>query len=261
MPDALPAVPKPTLTELREQAQDVDDAIAAAEESATADGSFTASDAAVTVVDGSITEIDPEGGAGSGGESFEASPIIPVAADFTQVNFDGANTTLVDGVKAIILNQLTVHASHARAIVKAAAADQYIRAHPSTRAQGGSLAGGIVVRNSTNGRMFTIGFSEAGIVTSRWNSIQSWAANVATISTPRQYLPWWRVLINGGVITFRNSPNGIDWALEDVTTETIATWLTASGGGTADQVGVWLWSPTNAPVSMFVSAFQTAAPT
>lgn len=182
----------------------------------------------------------PAGGAGAG--LPEIAFTIPLAANFTLDN-GGTGGTLTDktfGLSVIRAaaggSQISVARSNTTP--SATAFTLTARMTPTYALFQTGYSACIILRNSTNGRLLIFGDYQGGtnILVQGWSSYSAFANNVVgPASAVGAYFPWRRVVLSGGTLDFQCSPDGDIW--QSIGTTTVATYLTAAGGGALDQVG------------------------
>lgn len=235
-----------------------------------------------TCVDVSTSTVaDTYVSAGSGSNpSFKSLPHEgsiqkPAMASFTWVN-QGAGSTGTDYGAGIQLHVPSTQTGFA-ALVKTAPATPYsvfMRFKLNPRMQQ-FTSGGVLLRNSTSGRLLAVTCSSRGnegVVTAnnvwqlavmfeRFSSATTFNANTAVTPGSHWTCPQWlRVDVTSTTATVAFSEDGLGWDYNVVsgTSETLSTYLNASGG-TLDQIGFGLQASfTNA--DMFVQSFGTTAP-
>lgn len=205
--------------------------------------------------DGTVT-ISSSGGGGSGHR--EGSVTIPHVADFTQVNF-GGSTTAVDGNTGVILSDPT-STGNMHALVKAVPGstpyDVYARI---ADLQPFASEAGIILRNSTSGRLIFMGMWQNDLVVSRWTSLTAFNANLINSAAHKGAPSWWRIHNDGTNLTFLFSHSGLDW-LQFNLTEALATFVNAAGG-TVDQQGFVVSTDGNGKNALICDSFSNTAPT
>lgn len=103
---------------------------------------------------------------------------------------------------------------------------------------------GVILRNSTNGRcLFFYRHSDRNIYVQQWSALNTFNATILTGPSDALFMPEAAVYFAfhveaSGTISFYFSGNGAHWDL--LGTTTVATYLTASGGGSLDQIGLVL---------------------
>jgi hypothetical protein len=100
---------------------------------------------------------------------------------------------------------------------------------------------GILLRNSTNLRQVNWGpYSNVGVgevLCQQWTNNVFVGNTITALSAAGGDPLWYRVdLSAGGTLTFFTSEDGYNWHAH-TPTQTVASYLTAAGGGTLDQVG------------------------
>jgi hypothetical protein len=198
------------------------------------------------------------------GTGFEGSILKPAMSAFTWVNQGTATGT--DGTRGIVLVGPTDATTFLRLLVKAtpsAPFDVVMRMDDL-----GSAAAGtsffLAARNSTNSRIFTMDVQNLDgtsfrIQSGRWTAAGTFSAAGGITNRPLTVKPrWLRFNITSTTITGYISPNGLDWL--SVGTETIATFLTATGGGSLNQIGFGC-RVDGADFWGLVTSFDTALPT
>jgi hypothetical protein len=168
----------------------------------------------------------------------EATISKPVAASFTLEN--GGTASVADGTNGVVLTvpSATVNARFLRYTAGLPGASWVctIRVNQCGINAGTLHAGAIIVRNSTSGRLLTFGeTNNTNLGIGRWSSYTANNAVPVSLAAHPAEQCWRRVTSNGTTLTFETSCDGREWAT--VGTETIATYLTASGG-TLDQIGM-----------------------
>lgn len=132
---------------------------------------------------------------------------------------------------------------------------------------------GIACRNSTNGRIVVMSllvpatsFSTAiaralHACTERWTNATTYSAGPNTIFGLSYFAPWLRVDVTSTDIKMYYSMDGISYG-PLITSETISTFLTATGGGNLDKIGVYfLDAPAvTGSLKLIVSSFSFTAP-
>jgi hypothetical protein len=183
-------------------------------------------------------------GGGGGGGGYEVSPIIPLAANFTVLN-GGAGTNLTDKTFGLWLDKLstavgTMTMAASNTAPPAGDFTLTARLKPTNPRIGTGYQEGLMLRNSTNGRVVYFGNYNVGqqYLVQNWGSLLAFSGNVIG---PTSYyelaaLPWKRITKVAGVLEFWVSADGDTWTTLG-TTATVASFLTAAGGGTLDQVG------------------------
>jgi hypothetical protein len=170
-----------------------------------------------------------------------AAQTKPLAASFTLEN--AGTASMADGTNGLVLTapSATVNARFMRytAGLPGASWTLTTRARQIGPNNGSVHTCAIICRNSTNGRLLTFAdVSNTNIGIGRWASYTSNNAVPVTYSAQLSQIPWRRVSSDGTTLTFSVSCDGAEWSI--VGTEAIATYLTASGGGSLDQVGIGL---------------------
>lgn len=173
---------------------------------------------------------------GGGGSSLEAAVTKPLAASFTWRNQGTA--TVTNGTKALILDcpASTTNFRILEVACPATPFDCYIRLI-NNNAQAGNNQHGFALINSTNGRIIFFGYfnAPAALLCQQWTNVTTFNSTIFN-KTVTAYLPWLRVNVTSTTITMYASADGYDW--EQIGSTAIATFLTASGGGTLDKIGI-----------------------
>lgn len=206
-------------------------------------------------------------GTGSASTALEATLTKPVVASFTSINH-GANTVMTDGVGAMMMSKSAVDTnsafiSQSVVAVPTAPFSLYVRMDFSSVEQT-STQGGIVCRNSTNSRLVTLGLdgtagSGCAFNILRFTNSTTFSATAVTRDVSRRFT-WLRVDVTSTTISYYESPNGWDWNPSPSFTETIATFLTASGGGSLDQIGIWINAVGAVLPTVYLYSFSFTAP-
>lgn len=207
------------------------------------------------------------------GGGIEAGAVaVPLIANFTWLNQGAA--TAVDGAGALVITNDNDNEIHG--FTEAAPAtpfDVYMRVHDVQLSSAGITTAldssvFLLCRNSTNGRIlsFAVGASRVSgdeqnnyiAACFRYTNPTTYSASgfirYSTAPMPR----WLRINVTSTTVTFYVSPNGLDWV--QVGSETIATFLTASGGGSLDQVGFGCRSVSDSPLTAFIISYGQTAP-
>ena len=212
-------------------------------------GVYKTSNAAVPVVS------EVSGNGGGGGYGYEAAPIKPLASDYTPSNFAGT-TSLTNGTNCVLFSETAVSSTTMRLALKtppSAPYSYYIRMNPGGKTQSGGN-GGLVLRNSANGRLIRFGFASGNSSDiSRWNSVSSFNAVLVTLTSPASDPSWFRVDVSSTTISFYLSRNGVDW--EIVFTETISTFI-----GAVTDIGLCQIAASNSSL-LYVFSDSFTAPT
>lgn len=203
---------------------------------------------------------DLAGGGGGGSSAFEATATVPVASAFANVisgpTFSDSSigmtyTTPTPGGTQFYMARYTGSFSSNFTMT--------IRARPTSFVNASAYNCCLVLRNSTNGRYVIFGDYQAStqMLVQNWTNDTTFSANVLGPTTiPVPMIPWKRIVVSGGNISFEISANGQDW--HAVTTSTVAGFLTASGGGSLDQIGVGGLSVSSAAGSAIFQSFTVA---
>lgn len=218
---------------------------------------------ATKYLDGTGAWSTPAGGGGGGGPR-EGTVQLPLSGSFTWINQGDATAT--DGTAAFILSA-PANASASWRIQQQATPSVpfniYMRVE-SYIAQAASPQIGIVLRNSTSGRLLVWTWygnsattSDPNLAFARWTSATAFSANLINrgVVTPPK---WLRVNVTSTTVTVYHGFNGLDW-VQEATTELLATFLNASGG-TLDNIGFGA-QVQNAAAVHFVSSWGTTTPT
>ena len=192
----------------------------------------------------------------SGGSSaYDAPPTKPAASDFIQLNFAGT-TTVVDGSSSVILKETAISTTTVRAIVRTAPTapfSLYSRIDFSKRLQSGT-AGGIILRNSSNGKVVIIGTSGSiSFVCTNWNSLTSFSGSVFQLNLTGRFPVWYRVDVTSTGYSIFTSPDGYDYD-SALSTQTLASFI-----GAIDQVGYCVIAA-QSPAATYVYSDSFTAP-
>lgn len=125
---------------------------------------------------------------------------------------------------------------------------------------------GLALINSTNGRLITLGYRCGNTATAirvhRWNSVTG-ALSATAITSPSIAITapiFFKIVTTGSKATlnFYFSGDGYSWV--PLGSETVATFLTASGGGTMDKLGICLDVENTAftPIDMTLYHFRVS---
>lgn len=200
-----------------------------------------------------------------------ASGKMPVVADFTQLNF-GVGTSASDYGLGVQITGAAAQSGWAGMVLTPPATPYsvYLRLQLITRMAQFS-SGGLMLRNSSNGRMVVASVStrgnESGITSGtvwnlslmfeRFSSMTAFNANTAVTPGSRITPPLWiRIDVTSTTLTLFDSLDGKGWRNNGV--ETLSTYVTAAGG-TVDQIGFASESSPNGS-DLFVTAFGTTTP-
>lgn len=174
----------------------------------------------------------------------EASlPAYPVSADFTQNTF--TNTTVTDFAKGMQVATSDTTASQSSLLLATPSTPWNF--YVSIQMLGGMAANnqmGMILRNSTNDRrylycLYAPNSTTVQLLGQRWTSATAFSSTgFGGYNTWNTYQLWLRVASDGTTLTLYLSNDGLTWL--QLGTETIAGFLTASGGGTLDQCGVFM---------------------
>lgn len=191
--------------------------------------------------------------------SIEAYTTKPSVTDFTALNSASWSNTSNGVVTSPSSSGVTW-----RPLVKTAPASPY-SLYVRMQLLGIDTANnqtGLFFRNSTNGRIVHWGVysPSAGnqqLLGQRWTAYNTFSAGASfsggsLIEIPR----WFRADVTSTTITVYHSPDGYNWTSNG--SETIATFLTATGGGTLDQIGFGVLEA--ATTGLVVHSFSFTAP-
>lgn len=187
----------------------------------------------VAAVPASGGDPDPDG---------NAALTKPLAASFTLEN--AGTASMADGTNGLVLTapSATVNARFIRytAGIPGASWTLTMRGRVIGPQTANVHALVIMVRNSTNGRLLTFGNNTNVLIgCNRWASYTSASTSPFSYAASVSETPWRRVSSDGTTLSFYVSCDGEEWSL--IGTEAIASYLTATGGGSLDQVGVGLF--------------------
>jgi hypothetical protein len=201
-----------------------------------------------------------------------ASGKMPAVADFgTQLNF-GTGTAVTDYGLGIQFTTTSGQSAWAGVVtsVPSAPYSVYMRSQFITKMSEFASAG-LMLRNSSNGRMVVASVSARGnetVVTAnnvwnlslmfeRFSSMTAFNANTAVTPGSRIIAPLWiRIDVTSTTLTLFDSLDGKGWRNNG--SETIATYVTAAGGS-IDQMGIAI-QQAGSGADMFITAFGTTAP-
>ena len=168
---------------------------------------------------------------------YEAETVTPVVANFSLEN--AGTASIADGAYGIDITspQASTNIRFARYTGTTPSSWTVIaRLVGHNLFNGGNYTKCLIFRNSTNSRILIFGhYNNTQILAQRWTSYTAFSANALSPTSGPVHFPWFKAVCNGTTINFYASMDGVKWAL--CYTETISTFLTASGGGTVDQVG------------------------
>lgn len=127
---------------------------------------------------------------------------------------------------------------------------------------------GFAIVNSTNGRVITISCQWERIAgdennnyvmaIDRWSSVTANAAQPVSVRSTVPY-SWIRIDVTSTGVTMFGSVDGRRWT--SLGTESWASYLTASGGGSADKLGIYCRSVSNGSSTIFLfDVLQATAP-
>lgn len=143
----------------------------------------------------------------------------------------------------------------------------YLRASPVATANIFTKLG-LILRNSTSGRMLFNGMQSTQTVNSvstlsltrfwsRWSDPSGNTVTTLDSAAQWQIAKWLRIDVTSTTATPWNSENGWDWAVAGPP-ETLSTYINAANG-TVDQMGIGV-DCRNANGTYFISCFQTVPP-
>jgi hypothetical protein len=207
---------------------------------------------------GDGTWATPSGLVGSG---YEATGAAPTAASFSWVNQGTAS--VADGTNALVVTAPN-STSNVRGLVRSAPATPFsVYGRVTGMAANTSfITVGILVRNSTSGRMLSLGYVAGTTVRQfgRWASSTSFNASVGTdqVYWGAQPAFWFRLDVTSTTVTARWSQDGWNWIQHVGGSDTISSYLTATGGS-LDQYGVYV-NPQGGDMTALVHFFGTSAP-
>lgn len=160
--------------------------------------------------------------------------ILPAAASFTAVHGSGA--TLADGTDGLVLTAATTGSSTNQKLYKKSAPSapfSVIAKVSVLHNRTNYAAGGICVRNSSNGRYISIAVetnTAHQIAVYKYTGVTAFSASLVQIGAFSNFF-WFKINLTGTTLTFSFSEDGKNW--RDAASEALATFLT-----TADEIGV-----------------------
>lgn len=189
-------------------------------------------------------DVGPQGPAGTdgiNGNTWEATTTKPAVADWTLVN-PVANVALGTVSNGILLTQAdgaaTIRFARYNVAPDAANFTATFRL-AKLRANGiGGYQAGIVLRNSTNSRVVIwADYQQDQWLMQQWTGVSSFSGGLLTnVSNEPGRYPWRRVRRAADNLFFEASEDGVNWGI--VVATTVSVFLTATGGGNLDQVGI-----------------------
>lgn len=184
----------------------------------------------------------------------------PVSTDYAWVNQGDATAT--DGNRNLIMympGNATVNFRILKKAAPSAPYSVYLRWHPIATAAA-TVSYGIILRNSTSGRMLFGGFGSTS-ATQINIQLQRLASATSINANPTNYAHWapskWlKFDVTSTTAELFASTDGYDWT--GLATETLATYVEAAGG-TVDEIGFG-GNCNNGGSYHHVSVFQTTTP-
>lgn len=182
---------------------------------------------------------DPSWAAAAGGSSSEGSRVVPLAANFTIQNA-GADT-ITNRTYGLDLQAPSV-ATQIRFVRRNGAPPTTpytitVRGQHLYPDMGNSYGLCIILRNNTSGRISIFGdYQNNQILVQNWTAYNTFSATVGILTLPMLLETPWRRLVNDGTtLSWEISTDKVTW--EVITTATIASFMTATGG-TIDEIGI-----------------------
>lgn len=128
----------------------------------------------------------------------------------------------------------------------------------------GTPSFGVMLRNSTNGRFLVYVNAPLGdgvvtqcVIPQRWTNATTFSAAIGAVLETHEDYEWMKVANVAGVLTFSVSMDGKSWT-DHPTTEAVAAFLTAAGGGTLDQIGIGFVQTSGTNLRALLRSFSAA---
>lgn len=167
---------------------------------------------------------------GGGGSSFgyEASPTVPVLANFTLLNAGTATLTAgVGGLRLDVPGSATnMRLAKLNAGPPATPYTLKARVVPLPPLASGAYPGGVFFMNSVSGKILFWGRFQNQVLSQSWTNFTTFNANVIspTNTSGGAYFPWFGLKNDGTTVSFLTSADGKDWYTLG-TTQTLASFL------------------------------------
>lgn len=190
---------------------------------------------------------------------YEAGSAIPRMASFAWHNQGAA--TGVDYQNGIVMDSATSANMRILEIAAPATPFDVIAKIGNNNFYGTNNQNGIFARNNTNSRLFFFGFNNTSgtgvpiLIGQRWTNATTFSATLINTGVGVDSR-WLRMNVTSTTLNFSMSHDGFDW--KGVGSETIATFLTATGGGSVDKIGWGGYSNSSIGLHLCCNAFQTS---
>lgn len=174
-------------------------------------------------------------GGGGGGSSYEADPVVPVAADFTLEN--AGTATMADGIGGLKLTMPSsgsnIRFMRYNAGVPGATWALEMRGSMLTPWSSSAIHhNSVILRDSGSGKIINFTHSGGQVTVQGWNNYSTFTGTTFGYSVFLGiYSGWKKVTSDGTTLRFYTSTSGKDWA--EIGSTTIAAFI-----GAVDQVGI-----------------------